>query len=752
MNTFSIISSLAESGNSAFAAFPQNPLVEAIGWALIHSLWIVVLMALMLYLLLRLTRKKSPQLRYAISCVTLFSMPFVLIVAVGMGWGSESNSTRLSSNSVNVERNIAVAAVEMQTPDAKAELSPDQPLIHKLTETTGADATSETFLASVVRTVNVKLPWIVGAWLLGALFFSIRPIVGWIAVERLRRSGIENASDSARTILQKTAEKLNLNRTVQLVESAFVKTPIVVGWLRPMILLPLSAATGLSEKELAALLAHELAHVRRHDYLVNFLQTIVETMMYYHPCVWWMSRVIREERENCCDDLAIQVCNESDYSQALLTMENLRDHEPALAMSAAGGSLVKRIRRIAGLPESHRPHGWAGAIAPLIAFAAGVLFVFFAVSNLNASGDADDVWSEVSAGLHLRVVPVSAGMSEDEIQMDQSNGVFESFEDLAFAVEIENVTDKPIKFLDTRYGEGFGENAGAANSDWLSQFLFSLKYFDADGKQIAQPAVEFLDLSLPLQGAMLTELAPQQKHQFLVRPAKMLSMLQPRLKKGKYSATVCYRGFSQQAAKRLSEYMPNSPVLAAWNGSAESRKAGFVLEHSKDRAKPIWGKAVDGIQTALEIENSQEVYRSGDRPEISLLVRNTDSSPVVFSGFTYLKDDLVDVVDATGKSVLTSSTWYSGWTLSARVTLEPGQICRIQAGNLGIAKDKDAAEEFNHVTHRKLIADPGQYKLRIRHRFAPAGLKDGSGELISPNDKDWRGTVDSGWLPLTISE
>lgn len=89
MNTFSIISSLAESGNSAFAAFPQNPLVEAIGWALIHSLWIVVLMALMLYLLLRLTRKKSPQLRYAISCVTLFSMPFVLIVAVGMGWGSE---------------------------------------------------------------------------------------------------------------------------------------------------------------------------------------------------------------------------------------------------------------------------------------------------------------------------------------------------------------------------------------------------------------------------------------------------------------------------------------------------------------------------------------------------------------------------------------------------------------------------------------------------------------------------------------
>ena len=164
----------------------------------------------------------------------------------------------------------------------------------------------------------------------------------------------------------------------RLLESALVDVPTVIGWMKPVILLPASALAGLSPAQLEAILAHELAHIRRHDYLVNLLQTLVETLLFYHPAVWWLSRRIRIERENCCDDLAVSLCGDPvAYAQALADLEELRGRGGQLVMAANGGSLVHRVRRLLGAPShAGRGPGWlAGSVAVLLmlGIAAGAL-------------------------------------------------------------------------------------------------------------------------------------------------------------------------------------------------------------------------------------------------------------------------------------------------------------------------------------------------------------------------------------------
>src|SRR5262249_43417864 len=158
--------------------------------------------------------------------------------------------------------------------------------------------------------------------------------------------------------LDKLRQRLAISRPVRLVNSALVEVPTVVGWLRPVILLPASSLAGLTPSQLEAILVHELAHIRRLDYLVNIFQCLVETVMFYHPVVWWISRCIREEREHCCDDLVVKVCgNRVAYARALATLESLRGEMPQLAFAANGGSLLNRVRRLLGASDAEESMG-----------------------------------------------------------------------------------------------------------------------------------------------------------------------------------------------------------------------------------------------------------------------------------------------------------------------------------------------------------------------------------------------------------
>jgi hypothetical protein len=163
---------------------------------------------------------------------------------------------------------------------------------------------------------------------------------------------------------------------VQLLESAAVEVPTVIGWLRPVVLLPAATLTGLSTEQMEMILAHELAHIRRNDFFVNLMQAVVETLLFYHPAVWWISHRIRVEREHCCDDVAVSVSGKPlVYARALTRLEELRVEDTQAFVAANGGSLIGRIRRLAGarIESPNAPSRFVAGAALLVVLLALVI-------------------------------------------------------------------------------------------------------------------------------------------------------------------------------------------------------------------------------------------------------------------------------------------------------------------------------------------------------------------------------------------
>jgi len=264
------------------------------------------------------------------------------------------------------------------------------------------------------------LPWIAVGWLLGVLWFSVWNVGGWITAQRLRLVGVSPVEPDIAGRISELVQRMKVSRPVRLLRSAVVEAPITIGWLRPTILLPLGLITGLTPSELDAIIIHELAHIRRHDYLVNLLQTVIETLLFYHPAVWWVSRRIRIERENCCDDWAVAVSGDSlSYARTLTRFGELRHTGERKAtvgqtVSASGGSLLSRVRRLLPGPrdDAARPRTWlaGGAILATVAFLAVMISYMsppagVASSATAADADADEsaAWGDAFNGVQARL-------------------------------------------------------------------------------------------------------------------------------------------------------------------------------------------------------------------------------------------------------------------------------------------------------------------------------------------------------------
>ena len=191
---------------------------------------------------------------------------------------------------------------------------------------------------------------LVAFWGAGVLLFCIRLAGAWLALKRLVGRSRAATSVTLYRALEPLRVRAGVTRSVKLLLSNRVPSPLTFGWLRPVIVLPYSAVTGLPAKQLEAVLAHELAHIQRHDYLVGVLQTLIETLLFYHPAMWWTSRTVRREREHCCDELAVTLFrgDAHGYAHALLALETLR--HPPLTLAASDGSLLGRVNRLLGYP------------------------------------------------------------------------------------------------------------------------------------------------------------------------------------------------------------------------------------------------------------------------------------------------------------------------------------------------------------------------------------------------------------------
>jgi beta-lactamase regulating signal transducer with metallopeptidase domain len=304
-----------------------TPLAQAIGWALLHLLWQGVLVAAILAATLALLSKQSANARYLASCGAL-----ALLVVLGAATAYQA---------YDGDREIA-AGSSSQILFAPAAASVT------LTNDTTSPA-SESRLAMLASFTRSHLPQIVMVWLTGVLLLSVRLLFGWLRAHSIAKKNATEAAPEWQRSARRLAHALKLRRAVQLLESAAVEVPTVIGWLRPVVLLPATSLTGLSTEQMEMILAHELAHIRRNDFFVNLMQAVVETLLFYHPAVWWISNRIRVEREHCCDDVAVSVSGKPlVYARALTRLEELRVEDAQTFLAANGGSLMGRIRRLAG--------------------------------------------------------------------------------------------------------------------------------------------------------------------------------------------------------------------------------------------------------------------------------------------------------------------------------------------------------------------------------------------------------------------
>ncbi|HEX7190889.1 MAG TPA: M56 family metallopeptidase [Thermoanaerobaculia bacterium] len=330
----------------------SGPLAQSIGWALLHLVWQGAIVAAILASALALMARRTANARYAISCAALALLPLLAGVTA---WRAYEEPPLPLENSGAVLR-----AQTLPLDVAKA---------------AAVHATRAT-LRSFGEIAHDALPNVVLLWLVGVTILSIRLVVSWGRIKKLARTA-SPATDAWQKTLTRLADAIALRRGVAILESAAVEVPTVIGWLKPLILLPMSTISALKPEEIEMLLAHELAHIRRHDFFVNLMQTAVETLMFYHPAAWWISHRIRIEREHCCDDMAIETCGSAlRYARALTHLEELRAHQAELALAANGGSLLTRIRRlVTSSDDSTSDTSRWGAAAAVLAVVIAVLAI-----------------------------------------------------------------------------------------------------------------------------------------------------------------------------------------------------------------------------------------------------------------------------------------------------------------------------------------------------------------------------------------
>jgi serine protease AprX len=393
--------------------------VHRLGWTLLHSLWQVAIAGALVAILLKVLSRHSASIRYLVACVGLAVMFLPLLATYWLlpaSVGPRAADQIAASAPLQGDNRLAISSATPPLmpvrltdewsgarsqgrarvdahPQGQGDAVPLGP------EVATASPSPSEFRNRAARLIEPCAPWAVLVWAMGVTALSVWHLGGYLAVRRLRRLGATRTPDSLEHLFQELKARLRVTQPVRLMQSILVEVPVVVGWVRPVVLAPATALAGLTPSEIEAIFAHELAHIRRCDYLANLLQTVAETLLFYHPAVWWISRRIRVERENCCDDAAVLACGSKvDYAEALTRIERRRC-AAGLAIAVTGdrrsGVLLGRVRRILGVSVTDRNGAsvcLAGIITLALSIALAVVLPYRASDAAdNAAGAAENL-------------------------------------------------------------------------------------------------------------------------------------------------------------------------------------------------------------------------------------------------------------------------------------------------------------------------------------------------------------------------
>ncbi len=300
---------------------PASPFMQNLGWTLLHSLWQGLFCMAFIMVLLRCIPSRMSSLRYAVSSLGLF---LLLLVSIGTCTYLNGSALREPSMYVGVYNRFH------ETIDG------NQPAV----------ILSIRQMAIIFVENNIGL--MVIAWGIGAFFFSLRVCAGYWYINGIRNSSIPLDDEWQRRIQQMSAV-LGVHKIVSVAESHLIQAPVVFGYLKPLILIPVGMFSGLTTEQAESIFIHELIHIRRGDFIVNIVQCLLEAVFFFNPFVWMLSSTIRREREHCCDDNVIMAQgNPIAYARALAKLEEARLKSPTLALSLAHdkNQLLNRIKRI----------------------------------------------------------------------------------------------------------------------------------------------------------------------------------------------------------------------------------------------------------------------------------------------------------------------------------------------------------------------------------------------------------------------
>jgi uncharacterized protein (TIGR03435 family) len=329
---------------NAIQFLAAQPWVERLGLTLLHFIWQGALIAALYAVARRFVSRCNA--RYTLACAALAFMALAPILTF-----AALHPPAPVSNLASFATPLSAARPGTAGPADWVALAFDQPV------------------------PSNYFPWMVALWMAGAVVCWMRLFCGWLIAQRLQSKLVDPAPPEWQRTLDRLRSRIACSRPVRLLVSSMAQSPAAVGWLRPVILVPAAALAGLSHTQLEAILLHELAHIRRHDYLVNILQSVVEASLFYHPAVWWVSQHIRAERELCCDDAAISLTGDrDDYARALAQLALAPAGGLGTAAAATAGSVAHRIARLLG--QSGAPTGFT---LPGVSAAAIVLVTAMAV-------------------------------------------------------------------------------------------------------------------------------------------------------------------------------------------------------------------------------------------------------------------------------------------------------------------------------------------------------------------------------------
>lgn len=400
---------------------------ENIGWTLIHSLWQISLIGFLLFVALRILKNAPANLRYLFSVAAMFlliALPIVTFFSYDRASASENKS--VLTKSAETSQTFAVKT------DNQAEKSPNVSENINSLETIvelSLPKESRIFQGLTKNSFDEFLPYLVWFWFSGMLFFSFRLGGGIWKTRRIKTRQTSFVGTDWQEKFDALAEKTGIRRRVAFIQSEIVETPMVIGWLKPFVIVPASVLAGINPRELETIIAHELIHIRRHDFFVNTLQSFVEIVLFFHPATWWISSQIRRERENACDDAVLKIFDTEPllYASALANLEDFRlqsnNLTPSNIVAANGGNLMLRIQRI--IKRNRENYDAKASLRPVLsiflfvaAFLSSVMLVGWHIAaGKNNAVESDQRTRKIAVGLAASSsVLLSENSAEEDLE------------------------------------------------------------------------------------------------------------------------------------------------------------------------------------------------------------------------------------------------------------------------------------------------------------------------------------------------